>query len=439
MSFFGDGMLGRWIGLAGFVIVSVYFGYEVWIGYDNGLAVPLSVIALLGWLVLLLTPPDLRGLRLTITLVAVATGAISVAPTNGLMIAPVVVCVMTSMASVQNPPWIGPVIALVAAGLIALGALTVHVSVVGILAMEAGVAVALLAGFSRRQTRIAIQQQHELLERTVLMREEQTRADVLTSRQELAREIHDVLAHSLGGLVIQLDATDALLESGRVDEAAARVRDARALAASGLGEARRAIDALRDPDATSASGRAGGAGVGAVGAGVDAAGAGLDTAGAGLDAAGADVGVAGVDAAGAGADISTADISTAIADLVAAHQRLGGPIRYTETGEVHAVAAATAVAFRRTAQESLSNARKHAPGALVTMELAWHTRQLTLTVSNELVGAGDQAAAAAELAASGGGNGLRGMRERFDALPGGRIDAQVREDSFVISAEADLL
>lgn len=432
MSFFGDGMLGRWIGLAGFVIVSVYFGYEVWIGYDNGLAVPLSVIALLGWLVLLLTPPDLRGLRLTITLVAAATGAISVAPTNGLMIAPVVVCVMTSMASVQNPPWIGPMVALVAAGLIALGALTVHVSVEGILAMEAGVAVALLAGFSRRQTRIAIQQQHELLERTVLMREEQTRADVLTSRQELAREIHDVLAHSLGGLVIQLDATDALLESGRVDEAAARVRDARALAASGLGEARRAIDALRDPDATSASGRAGGASGDAAGAGVDPAGTGLDAAGAGLDAAdaGADISTA---------DISTANISTAIADLVAAHQRLGGPIRYTETGEVHAVAAATAVAFRRTAQESLSNARKHAPGALVTMELAWHTRQLTLTVSNELVGAGDQAAAAAELAASGGGNGLRGMRERFDALPGGRIDAQVRDDSFVISAEANLL
>ena len=87
------------------------------------------------------------------------------------------------------------------------------------------------------------------------MREEKAQIELLAQRQSVARDIHDVLAHSLGGLVIQLDAVEALLESGDVDAARSRVADARALAASGLGEARRAVDALRDPDARPADPR----------------------------------------------------------------------------------------------------------------------------------------------------------------------------------------
>ena len=45
------------------------------------------------------------------------------------------------------------------------------------------------------------------------MREEQARASALAARQTLARDMHDVLAHSLGGLVIQLDAVEAQLEA----------------------------------------------------------------------------------------------------------------------------------------------------------------------------------------------------------------------------------
>lgn len=210
----------------------------------------------------------------------------------------------------------------------------------------------------------------------------------------LARDIHDVLAHSLGGLVIQLDAMDALLESGHVGEAASRVRDARMLAAAGLSEARRAVDALRDPAAT---------------------------------------GAAGADASATRAEVRGAELSTEIADLAAAHERLGMLIRYTETGAGRGLPAATAHAFRRVAQESLSNARKHAPGASVTMELVWHSHRLALTVSNPL-----RAAAPAPSASSGGGYGLRGMRERFDALTDGCIEAGVRDDCFVISAVAAL-
>jgi len=48
------------------------------------------------------------------------------------------------------------------------------------------------------------------------------------------------------GPVLQLDAIDAVLEAGQTDAVHTRVSAARGLAASGLDEARRAVDALRD-------------------------------------------------------------------------------------------------------------------------------------------------------------------------------------------------
>jgi signal transduction histidine kinase len=49
---------------------------------------------------------------------------------------------------------------------------------------------------------------------------EQRRADLLDERTRLAREIHDVLAHSLGALGIQIQAARSVLtDSGDIDKA----------------------------------------------------------------------------------------------------------------------------------------------------------------------------------------------------------------------------
>ena len=63
-------------------------------------------------------------------------------------------------------------------------------------------------------------------------------------RNRLARELHDTLAHSLSGTAVQLEAVQVLLN---VDPAAATVelKNARDQIRLGLGEARRAITALR--------------------------------------------------------------------------------------------------------------------------------------------------------------------------------------------------
>ena len=81
-------------------------------------------------------------------------------------------------------------------------------------------------------------------------REEHARAAGLAERANAAREIHDILAHSLGALVLQLDALDAVLSGETPDhERAAEVlARARALAVEGLNEARQAVGSLRaDP------------------------------------------------------------------------------------------------------------------------------------------------------------------------------------------------
>jgi signal transduction histidine kinase len=63
-------------------------------------------------------------------------------------------------------------------------------------------------------------------------------------RNRLARELHDTLAHSLSGIAVQLEAVRSIWEDDP-DKAQTMVTEALETARSGLGEARRAIQALR--------------------------------------------------------------------------------------------------------------------------------------------------------------------------------------------------
>ena len=68
----------------------------------------------------------------------------------------------------------------------------------------------------------------------------------LAERGRIAREMHDVLAHSLSGLALQLEGAGLMAkQEGASDRLQAALRRARRLAHEGLDEARRAIEALR--------------------------------------------------------------------------------------------------------------------------------------------------------------------------------------------------
>ncbi|MCA1217048.1 sensor histidine kinase [Streptomyces sp. 8L] len=185
---------------------------------------------------------------------------------------------------------------------------------------------------------------------------------VLEERARIARDIHDVLAHSLGGLVIQLDALEAVgVARGADEDLMTRVRGARESAADGLVAAKRAVDALRR-----------------LPAGIDAA---LAEIAGGVRALGTEVAV----------------------DVRAPPARVPGPV-------AEVLASVTI--------ETLTNARKHAPGAPVADLLEAGRDAAVLRVTNPLPGPGSPGPALPS-----GGHGVPGMRERA-RLVGGTLDTR---------------
>ena len=368
----GRGRLGQGLSLFGAVVLS----WSVVAQFSHG-SVPLwalvsSLAANVAWI--LLIPLRLRGLpaQWICAGVMVLAGGISAAAVDGGSLVPAGVAVLWVSRDIRRPIWHGIALGLATMVVVLVGDVLMPISLLGLVALGAGITVAFLAGLSRRQFFLADYRSRELVE-------EQARTDVLSARQHLAHDIHDVLAHSLGGLVIQLDAVDALLESGDTIAAMAKIRDARALAAEGLSEARRAVAALRE-DPSDRSTR-----------------------------------------------VPGERVAQDIEALVDAHRSLGGKAAFTEVGTRGEVSESLELALRRAVQEGLTNARKHAPGAAVNLRLEWSERAVGATISNPL---------RPTASTTGGGHGLLGMRERFAGLPGGAVTSGVQSGEFVVSVKA---
>ena len=305
--------------------------------------------------------------------VMVVAGAAVVVPTAAVTVAVPFVGVVVIGAGRRQPVWAGPVAAIVALVVVAATAAASGAPVGLVLGGGAGPLLAAVVGFSRRQFRIAE-------ERTRQAVAEQQRAELLADRSRAAREVHDVLAHSLGGLVLQLDAVEALLEAGRVDEATRRAGEARALAATGLADARRAVHALRD-----------------------------DTAPPTLTQPGDLVG------------------------LVAAHRSFGGSVTTHGDAALTTVDAAHRRVVVAAVREALSNARRHAPGRRVVLSVDRADSAVHVTVANPLDRSG-HARAGADGRAGAVGHGLVGMRERFAELDdGSSVTAGKVDDAFVVA------
>lgn len=88
----------------------------------------------------------------------------------------------------------------------------------------------------------------------------------------------------------------------------------------------------------------------------------------------------------------------------------------------------------RTVQEALTNVRKHAPGARVTVQVRAEGDLLRVEVRN---GPPDGAADAPQL--PGGGHGLVGLRERAQLLGGNLSAGPVREGGFLVRAALPML
>jgi len=120
-----------------------------------------------------------------------------------------------------------------------------HVSVQVFVGLMPGI-LCVFALMTRRMDRYSYQMERVLMDLEQAQNAE-VRAVALAERQRLAREMHDVLAHSLSGLALQLEGARLLSAEDPTDPRLAEtIERAHHLAKSGLQEARRAIGLLRD-------------------------------------------------------------------------------------------------------------------------------------------------------------------------------------------------
>jgi signal transduction histidine kinase len=188
----------------------------------------------------------------------------------------------------------------------------------------------------------------------------------------IAREVHDVLAHSRAALAIQLEVAEALLVEGNdIPGATQRIQRSRQLAVDGLDETRRAVAALREDD--------------------------------------------------------DHPLPVALASMVASYgEESGAEARLEVIGDPSELDAEVRRALQRIAREALTNVRKHAPDAAVETTLSYANGVCLRIVSRGAV-------VSAPLSPTGGGYGIAGMRERA-ALIGAQVVAGPVEGGWQVEA-----
>ena len=249
----------------------------------------------------------------------------------------------------------------------------------GLLGLPAIVLAGLIVGRNRGAYRIQAEQARALLAQRERLQAEQRRADLLEERARIAREIHDVLAHSLGALGIQIQAARAVLtDHGDTGKAGEILAAAQRMAAEGLVETRRAVHALR---------------------------------------------------------AGTLPLNEELALVSGTHaQRYHVAVSFGTGGVPAPLPPDATLALLRVAQEALVNAAKHAAGQGVAVRLDYGDADVRLTVRNDLDPGATDADNQAELGTVNGGYGLTGMRERLRLL-NGTLEAGRRDDQWVVTAE----
>ncbi|GAA1679840.1 hypothetical protein GCM10009830_28610 [Glycomyces endophyticus] len=209
---------------------------------------------------------------------------------------------------------------------------------------------------TRRRNRAMARERAEAVLRAAREREESA---VRSERTRIARELHDVAAHHLSGMVVQAAAVERLIDR---DPDAAREGAAwiRSQGKETLANLRQVVGLLRER---------GGAGEG------------------------------------------TAPVPglSALEALVEESRRLGDDVRFEREGEPLVLPPIADISLYRIAQQALTNARQHAPGAAVRLRLVYEPHHVDLDAVN---GRPRREPADAEH----GGTGLVGMRERADLV-----------------------
>jgi signal transduction histidine kinase len=239
------------------------------------------------------------------------------------------------------------------------------------------VAVPVLAAEALRNHRSYVRLLLERLELAERTREEEARRRAEQERLRIARDLHDVIAHTLTTINVQAGVAKHLLER---DPSQGRTALATIEAASheALDELRTILGVLRDPSDGNPS-------------------------------------------------LEPAPDLAAVDTLIGQAQSSGLDVSLEIDGEQPArIPDAVQLAAYRILQESLTNARRHAPGAAARVRLAYGGDRLRLAIENDTVHN--------RTGTSSVGVGILGMRERAAAI-GGSLQADRSGAQFRVVAE----
>ena len=205
-------------------------------------------------------------------------------------------------------------------------------------------------------------------EETARGREEEARRRAGEERLRIARELHDVLAHNISLINVQAGVALHLMDE-QPDQARTALTAIKVASKDALGELRSVLDVLRQ-----------------VGEGVPRSPT------AGLE-----------------------DLDRLVSGATAA----GIDVRVVTSGTPRPLPPSVDLAAFRIVQEALTNVTRHAGQATATISLTYGDTGLTVQVEDDGPGGATNGA--------GGGNGIRGMRERARAL-GGQLEAGPKPD-----------
>ena len=257
-------------------------------------------------------------------------------------------------------------------------------------------------GDSRRMRELRSEEFEERARRLEYEQEQERRLAAQDERTRIAREMHDIVAHSLSSIISQADGAR---------YAAASARTARAQQTE---QAEQSSRAQSEPDIAEQT--------------LELI---AETARDSLTQMRSLLGLLRTDEATAYAPVPTLNDVPA---LVEQSRRAGLPVTFTGiTGTMERTLPQGAeLAAYRTVQEALTNALKHSPGAATTVTIHWSDEVLQLRVENEPV----SSATAQHIArpVPGSGNGLRGMSERIALYHGALTYGLQPDGSWLVEA-----
>ncbi len=195
-----------------------------------------------------------------------------------------------------------------------------HEQVTWVLGLTTGVPV--VAGILSRSRQRAVAAMIESAESAERAARAEAQAAVLTERSRIARDVHDVLAHSLAGINMQLELADALIDTGDLEKVREANNKAHGMVRESLKQAQWTVHALRE------------------------------------------------------------DALPLLESLTAMIESSGHRDALTVTGTSRDLPAQVTQNLLRISQEALTNAARHAPGADVRVELTYEHESTTLRVRN---------------------------------------------------------